>query len=57
MPNEEKVFGIKNLHSIKSTLKSSQTDVTILSDYVRDKYANALDFLNVEGNRIYGKTL
>lgn len=45
MPNEEKIFGIKNMHSIKPTLKSSKTDTSILSDYIQNKYANALDFL------------
>lgn len=45
MPNEANVFGITNMHSINSKLKLSQTDVSILSDYVKGKYANALDFL------------
>ena len=45
MPNEANVFGISNMHSVKSSLKASQTNVSILSDYVRNKYGNALDFL------------
>lgn len=46
MPNEVNVFGISNMHSVKPTLKHSQTDTSILSDYVKGKYNNALDFLN-----------
>jgi sulfotransferase len=46
MPNEFNVFGIPNMHSVRSTLKPSQTDTSILSDYAKGKYANALDFLN-----------
>jgi hypothetical protein len=45
MPNEENVFGIKNMHSIKPSLKPSKTDVSILSEYVKNKYGNTLDFL------------
>jgi len=46
MPNEFNVFGIPNMHSVRSTLKPSQTDTSILSDYTKGKYANTLDFLN-----------
>lgn len=46
MPNESKVFGMSNLHFVNPRLKASQTDISILSDYVRTKYANALDFLS-----------
>ena len=45
MPNEENVFGMANMHSIKSSLKPSQTDVSILSEYAKAKYGNALNFL------------
>ena len=45
MPNEAQVFGITNMHSVRSSLKPSQTDVSILSEYVKGKYGNALDFL------------
>jgi hypothetical protein len=45
MANETNVFGITNMHSVMSSLKPSQTDVSILSDYIRGKYANALEFL------------
>jgi sulfotransferase len=45
MPNETNVFGIPNMHSVQPTLKSSKTDISILSNYAKDKYKNALDFL------------
>ena len=45
MPNESNVFGIKGMHSVRSSLESSQTDISILSEYVKGKYGNALDFL------------
>lgn len=45
MPNEDVVFGIPNMHSVASKLKPSNTDISILSDYVKAKYQNALDFL------------
>jgi sulfotransferase len=45
MPNETNVFGIPNMHSVQPTLKSSKTDISILSNYSKDKYRNALDFL------------
>jgi hypothetical protein len=46
MPNEANVFGIKDMHSVKSSLEPSKTDTSVLSEYVRNKYGNALDFLN-----------
>ena len=46
MPNESKVFGMANMHSVNPRLKLSQTDTLILSEYVKNKYANTLDFLN-----------
>ena len=45
MPNEANVFGIPNLHKVKPHLEQSKTDISVLSDYVREKYGNALDFL------------
>jgi sulfotransferase len=45
MPNEDAVFGIPNMHAVGSKLKPSDTDISILSDYVTEKYGNALDFL------------
>lgn len=45
MPNEANVFGMSDMHLVKSSLKTSQTDVSILSEYVKGKYSNALDFL------------
>lgn len=46
MPNENAVFGIPNMHLVHSKIKRSDTDISILSDYVREKYGNALDFLS-----------
>jgi sulfotransferase len=46
MPNEEEVFGIPNMHSVASKLKTGNTDISILSDYVQGKYSNALDLLS-----------
>jgi len=46
MPNEAEVYGIPNLHSIQPQLRPSQTDVAILSDYVKTKYERTLDFLH-----------
>jgi sulfotransferase len=46
MPNEANIFGIPNMHSVQSSLKSSKTDISILSDYVKVKYGNSLDFLS-----------
>jgi hypothetical protein len=45
MPNEAKVFGIPNMHKIRSKIDGSRTDTSILSEYVKSKYINALDFL------------
>lgn len=46
MPNEEQAYGISNQHLVHSKLQFSKTDISILSNYVREKYINALDFLN-----------
>ena len=40
------IFGIKNLHSISTSIKASKTKPElVLSDYVINKYKNALDFI------------
>ena len=46
MPNEENFFGIKNMHHVEPTIKSSKTDISILSEYAKNKYKNTLDFLS-----------
>jgi sulfotransferase len=46
MPNEASLFGIPNMHSVKKSLELSDTDTSILSDYIRQKYGAALNFLN-----------
>ena len=46
MPNEETVFGIKNMHFVKSTLEKSKNNQSILSSYIQEKYKNTLDFLH-----------
>lgn len=44
--NDEQLFGIPNLHSIASSIKASKTDPNLLlSNYVRNKYGNVLDFI------------
>jgi sulfotransferase len=44
--NDASVFGIKDLHTISSSIKPSKTKPeTILSDYVLSKYRNVLDFI------------
>jgi sulfotransferase len=43
---ENEVFKIPELHKVKNKIKKSNTDVSILSDYIKQKYGNALDFLN-----------
>ena len=51
MPNEAQVYGIPNLHKIRSKIDKSKTDVSILSDYVQNKYGQALDFIFPNGIR------
>lgn len=44
--NDINAFGIKDLHTIKSTLSTSKRDPSkVLSDYIINKYKNTLDFL------------
>ena len=45
MPNETNVFGMSDIHLVKPSLQASNTDVSILSEYIKTKYGNALDFL------------
>lgn len=45
MLNESKVFGIPNMHKIRSKIDASKTDTSILSEYVVRKYGHALDFI------------
>jgi sulfotransferase len=49
MPNEGKVYGIPNLHKIRTKIDKSKTDVSVLSDYVQNKYGQALDFIFPNG--------
>lgn len=45
-PNEEAVFGIRDMHLVNPKLKTSKTDVSILSEYTQKKYKHTLDFLS-----------
>lgn len=49
MPNEAKVFGIPNMHKIRSKIDESKTDTSILSEYIHRKYGHALDFIFPNG--------
>jgi sulfotransferase len=49
MPNEAQVYGIPNLHKIRSKIDKSKTDVSVLSEYVQNKYGQALDFIFPSG--------
>jgi len=51
MPNEAQVYGIPNLHKIRSKIDKSKTDVSVLSEYVQNKYGQALDFIFPNGIR------
>jgi hypothetical protein len=51
MANESNVYGIPNLHKIRSKIDKSKTDVSVLSDYVQNKYSQALDFIFPNGIR------
>ena len=51
MPNEAQVYGIPSLHKIRSKIDKSKTDVSVLSNYVQNKYAQALDFIFPNGIR------
>ncbi len=49
MPNEAKVFGIPNMHEVRSKIDRSKTDTSILSEYVHKKYGHVLDFIFPNG--------
>ena len=49
MPNEASVYGIPNMHTIRSKIDKSKTNTSILSEYVHKKYGNALDFIFPNG--------
>jgi len=49
MPNEAAVFGIPNMHKIRSKIDNSKTNTAILSEYVHRKYGHALDFIFPNG--------
>lgn len=51
MPNEAEVFGIPDLHKIRSTINQSKTNTNILSPYIKKKYGHALDFIFPDGIR------
>lgn len=49
MPNENSVYGIPSMHKIRSKISASKTDISVLSDYVTQKYGHALDFIFPNG--------
>lgn len=49
LPNESEVYGIPNLHKIRSKIGPSKTDISVLSDYVKQKYSHHLDFIFPNG--------
>jgi len=49
MPNEASVYGIPNMHTIRSKIDKSKTNTSILSEYVHKKYGHALDFIFPNG--------
>jgi sulfotransferase len=49
LPNEAEVYGIPDLHKIRSKIDKSKTDVSVLSDYVQNKYGSSLDFIFPNG--------
>jgi sulfotransferase len=49
MPNEASVYGIPNLHTIRSKIDKSKTKTSILSEYVHKKYGHVLDFIFPDG--------
>ena len=49
MPNEASVYGIPNLHTIRSKIDKSKTKTSILSEYVHKKYGHTLDFIFPDG--------
>lgn len=51
MPNEADVYGIPDLHKVRPKIDKSKTDVSVLSDYVQNKYKSSLDFIFPNGIR------
>jgi sulfotransferase len=51
MPNEAEVYGIPDLHKVRPKIDKSKTDVSVLSDYVQNKYGATLDFIFPDGIR------
>jgi sulfotransferase len=49
MPNESEVFGIPDMHKIRANINPSKTDISVLSNYVTQKYGHALDFIFPNG--------
>ena len=49
MPNEASVYGIPNMHTIRSKIDKSKTKTSILSEYVHKKYGHTLDFIFPDG--------
>jgi len=45
MPNETQVYGIPDMHSIRSKIDASKTNTSILSEYVHKKHGHTLDFI------------
>ena len=49
MHNERQVYGIPDMHKVRSKIDHSKTDTSILSEYVHKKYAHVLDFIFPNG--------
>jgi len=49
MPNEVEVYGIPTMHKVRPKIDASKTDISILSEYVQQKYAHTLDFIFPDG--------
>jgi sulfotransferase len=49
LPNEFQVFGIPNLHKVRSKIDPSKTNTSVLSNYVKQKYGHHLDFIFPNG--------
>lgn len=51
MPNEAAVYGIPDMHKVRSKITPSKTDTSVLSEYVQKKYGHVLDFIFPDGIR------
>jgi sulfotransferase len=49
MPNEVEVYGMPTMHKIRPKIDASKTDISILSEYIQQKYAHTLDFIFPDG--------